>query len=266
VSLVRFPVLLLIVVALGIAVIPGARADDCADRARCGFCRLAVWLGILAALPAARTASAHESLAAFVHHHCVVVVGPRNIDVHARLEFYDSLSLRGRLHTSEGGETSHEHLGEHISAAAAELEGGFELVIDGSPVEVLPMYAPEVGQLRDRWAAGPLGHVLRLTYFARTPETLRADSRISVADRLWPNAPAICHFRVSGRDGVRVAPDESARQTSPAELGYRMLQARCVEVAEEPTPDGEQALRAPRSLFLTLTSALLSIADRLLGF
>jgi len=179
---------------------------------------------------AASDAHAHAILMTFIRHEAKVVVGPRNIDITVELTFYEypSLGERRRMDRDHDEAITTAELSVYMAGLAETLRDSVTLSVDDRPLTVVPLYDPQIDLLEVPKVA-PSHHILRLFCFARTPDWLRAGSRIRIEDKLWPDAPRIDVLDAGGKDGVRVTPDDGERpsQTSEGVTGPRVISLSC---------------------------------------
>lgn len=166
----------------------------------------------------------------FIRHEAKVVVGPRNIDITVELTFYEypSLAERRRMDRDHDEVISEAELSSHLAGLREMLRDAVSLSVDGRALPVVPLYDPQIDLLG---AAGvvPSHHVLRLFFFARTPEWLRAGSRLCIEDKLWPDAPRIDALDAVGRDGFGIVAEEGQgpRPMPEAATGPRGISLVC---------------------------------------
>ncbi len=187
-------------------------------------------LAVSTCLRDAPTAGAHAILMTYIRHEAKVVVGPRNIDITVELTFYEypSLGERRRMDRDHDEAITTAELSVYMAGLAETLRDSVTLSVDGRPLTVVPLYDPQIDLLEVPKVA-PSHHILRLFCFARTPDWLRAGSRIRIEDKLWPDAPRIDVLDASGKDGVRITPDDGERpsQTSEGATGPRVISLSC---------------------------------------
>jgi len=177
------------------------------------------------------TISAHEILKKYIHHNIVMYVGRNNIDIELSLEFYENNSLqeRQRMDSDHDGEITTSEVDKYLNSLADQFEKGLKLVIDNNEIEILPLYNPRLEFLKNNLVS-PTTHIIRLTYFARTPKSFSAGSKIVLEDLLWPSIPLISRFNVIGKDGIRIAAAESDSDLGIASKGGkkgRLFLATC---------------------------------------
>lgn len=154
-------------------------------------------------------ASGHPLFMTFIEHRDYLTVGAKNIDIRIELTFFEMRSQieRRRMDGDGNGTIASAETRAYLNTLAEQVDKGVTLLIDGREVEVYPMYSPALDLLGVDQIA-PVHHRLRLTYFARTPEWIKAGSRIELCDRLWAGVSAIPHFVADGRDGFRLEAGE----------------------------------------------------------
>ena len=164
----------------------------------------------------AQAASGHPLFMTFIEHRNFLTVGAKNIDIRVELTFFEVRSQieRRRMDGDGDGTITPTEVAAYLNAITEQVDAGVILRIDGREVEVYPMYGPALDLLGvDRIA--PVHHRLILTYFARTPEWLKTDSRIKLTDGLWPGVSAVPHFVAEGQDEILLEAKES-RLDNPA--------------------------------------------------
>jgi hypothetical protein len=122
------------------------------------------------------------------------------------------------------------------------------LTIGGRAVALVSLYDPELDLLDVRTIA-PAHHVLRLFFFARTPDGMAAGDEIELTDRLWAGAPTLAVSRATGSGGVGVASNTRVQSAaSPAASAGVVSRARVLAMPERPSAGGrpvEGGLAAP---------------------
>jgi len=194
---------------------------------------LAGMLFLVGGLHGERAASAHALFMTCVQHRTAVTVGPANIDITIELTFFEvrSMSERRRMDADGDGTITSAEIHAYLARIADSLDGGVRLRVAGRPVEVMPLYRPEVDLLGVDQVA-PCHHVLRLFYFARTPEWLARGSEIVIDDGLWQHTARIGSLEITGQDGVRMAgPADAASRSDIDETGKPLvMSASCLAV------------------------------------
>lgn len=171
----------------------------------------------------------------FIRHDAKISVGPRNIDVVLELTFheYPSLAERRRMDRNHDEAITEAELKTYLDGLTGSLRDALTLHVDDRPLEVIPLYDPQI-DLLDTVSVAPAHHVLRLSWFARTPEWLHIGSRMRMQYRLWSEAPRIDVLSVAGRDGVRLVADDVSRLSLSSEVaaGPREISLSCHAVPD----------------------------------
>jgi hypothetical protein len=195
-------------------------------------------LGTGAILWSAPDARAHAIFMTYARHGVKVDAGPVNIDIHIELTFYEypSLAERRRIDRDHNEAISETEIREYLAGLADTLNQAVSMEVDGRAVEVIPLFDPQVDLLGVEGVA-PSHHVLKLSYFARTPKWLRSGSRIVLEERLWPATPRLGQLDIVNHDGVQVVAEQS---DSPAEFqegveGPWRMPLRCETAPLKPT-------------------------------
>jgi hypothetical protein len=198
--------------------------------------RLALSATVLALLHAGHAASAHPILMTYIQHHASATVGVTNVDIRLELTFFEvrSTTERRRMDADHNGAITASEIRNYLAGIAPSLESGVHLSVGGRRVDLVPLYDPEINLLGVNEVA-PSHHLLRLFYFARTPEWLKPGDEIAIEDNLWPHAAAICSFEANGQQGFRIAPrqDSGAASTSEAASAPHVMRAQCLTVPRE---------------------------------
>jgi hypothetical protein len=231
--------------------------------ARSGLPILLVALATGTTLSTASDAHAHAILMTFIRHEAKVVVGPRNIDIVLELTFYEypSLAERRRMDRNHDDSISPEEVAGYLASLADTLRDGVTVSVDDRPVQVIPLYDPQV-DLLGASSVAPSHHLLRLSYFARTPDWLHASSRIRAECRLWPETPRIDVLNAAGSDGIQIVPDDaSGLPSSPeAATGPRIVTLSCQTAARPEMPlaaaSGSQGMVRPRRIWALVAGTL----------
>ena len=171
-----------------------------------------------------------------VTHQARIIAGPADIDLEIELRFFGTSSKRERQRMDRDGDgaITNEEANEYLSRLAPQLKDAVGLMVDDRPVNVFPLYEPELDVSGDPRSQSS-SHSLRVAYFARTPKWLRAGSLIVFEERLWQQVPALCLLSAKGQDGVQL---EAARTTDsffPANAA-RLFRARCRASSREINP------------------------------
>ena len=149
-------------------------------------------------------ASAHPALRDFVQHRAVIAAGATHVDVSLELTFYEHVSAaeRARMDADADGRVSAAEGRRYLASLAATFEDGVVLTVDGAPLDLAALDEPRL-DLMDDARVGPHPHAVRLSYFARTPPTLRPPSVLELRDRLWSNTAALRSIEIGGTDAFR---------------------------------------------------------------
>lgn len=181
----------------------------------------------------AQIARGHAVFMTYIQHDVRVSVGPENIDITLEMTFneFPSLTERRKMDRDADGRITPDEIKSYLAGLEDKLRGRLTAAVDGQPLTVMPLFEPRVDLLGvDR--AAPAHHVLRLFYFARTPEFLHADSEIVIEDHLWPDAPTLSLFEATGADGVRVSTDSAISGLTETSDGPPVMRVRCLAVPE----------------------------------
>lgn len=205
---------------------------------------LLLWIGWLGgAVPA----SSHEVLAQYLQHRVAVTLGARHVDVTVELTFFEDGSAHEREHMDADGDgrLSRAETDAWLRQLEPRLAGAITLRLDGRPVALIPLRAPELDLLGDE-RVGRSHHRLTLFFFAPTPVDLVPGAEVVVEDRLWPKSRAVVVLQVEGRDGARLeAASLGDSLRLPAREGEpRMFKAR-VLTPPRAAPPAEHS-RKPR--------------------
>jgi hypothetical protein len=215
--------------------------------------------------------AAHPVLMTYVTHRVTVTPGPVNIDVQVELTFneYPSLSERRRMDADHNGRIDASEMGLYTQSLVERTADAVTLAADGRDLELVPLYTPELG-LQGADQVVPVHHVLRLFYFARTPEGLHAGSEFVLEDKLWPGVPSITVPALRGGDGFRGAVLESeppGGEAEPRRSCFRMevvpaphpVQATMGEAAGAHTPLASAAHHRSRGLAAVYSGVILPV-------
>jgi hypothetical protein len=167
--------------------------------------RLGALLLVVGWLGGAVPASPHEVLAQYLQHRVAVTLGARHVDVSVELTFFEDGSEHEREHMDADGDgrLSRAETDAWLRQLEPRLAEAITLRVDGRPVALIPLRAPELDLLGD-WRVGRGHHRLTLFFFASTPADLAAGAEVVVEDRLWPKVRALVALQVEGRDGARL--------------------------------------------------------------
>jgi hypothetical protein len=177
---------------------------------------------------------AHSALDDCIHHRIRLEVDANNIDITVELFFHAHRSEEERWLMDEDfdGRITSGEIREYLRHSAGRFKKGLQLSIDGRPLRVVPLYAPDL-KLHNTHFTENHPHELRLYYFARTPKWLQPGSIITLRDNLWKSSPAICSLSVRGKGNCRLAvEDRAASPLSPHNFGgHRQMQIRSLEAS-----------------------------------
>jgi hypothetical protein len=150
-------------------------------------------------------APAHEVLVQYLQHRVALTLGARHVDVTVELTFFEDGSEHEREHMDANGDgrLSRAETDAWLRQLEPRLAEAITLRVDGRPVSLIPLRAPELDLLGD-WRVGRGHHRLTLFFFASTPADLAPGAEVVVEDRLWPKVRALVALRVEGRDGARL--------------------------------------------------------------
>ena len=160
---------------------------------------------------APQTAVGHAVYMTYVRHDVNVMVTPQNIDFTVELTFHEvsSLTERQRMDRDRDGAITAGEISDYLADLTDEFDRNIQLKIDDKPLELIALYDPQIDLLGTD-GIEPTHHVLRLFYFARTPASLTAGSRITLTETFWPNVPALRSTQATGRDGITAVADDDA--------------------------------------------------------
>jgi hypothetical protein len=164
-----------------------------------------VGMGLCMLLAVALSVAGHEVLTTYIQHRVGVVVAARYLDVTVELTFFEDGSEHEREHMDADGDgrLSRAETDAWLRQLEPRLAEAIKLRVDGRPVALIPLRAPELDLLGD-WRVGRGHHRLTLFFFASTPPTWRPGAEVVVEDRLWPKVRALVALQVEGRDGARL--------------------------------------------------------------
>ena len=167
--------------------------------------RLGALLLVVGWLGGAVPASPHEVLAQYLQHRVALTLGARHVDVTVELTFFEDGSEHEREHMDADGDgrLSRAETDAWLRQLEPRLAEAITLRVDGQPVSLIPLRAPELDLLGD-WRVGRGHHRLTLFFFASTPADLAAGAEVVVEDRLWPKVRALVALQVEGRDGAQL--------------------------------------------------------------
>jgi hypothetical protein len=201
-----------------------------------------------------RPAYGHAEFMSCIQHRITARVGITNIDITVELTFFEirSLAERERMDTNQDKVVTDDEVKAYLEQLAETFNQGIRLMVGGRPVDLAPLYAPEIDLLMVKKVA-PCHHVLLLYYFARTPAWLAPGTEVVITDDLWPTVTALCSLEVAGKDGCRFAAG-SMPSTSGA-VGPWTLSARCVSgPTRQIAPGGRDGVSRARFAGLAATA------------
>ncbi len=182
---------------------------------------------------------AHVELEQYLQQRVTAIVTPANVDITLELLFTSPVSLeeRHKIDADMDGVLSGEEVEDYLDAVAAEAEEGITLRVDGIPLHLVPLHDLELDFL-DSSGVEAHPHVLRLYFFARTPETFHAGSTLSLDSTLWTDAPSLVASTVYGENGIEMngAPNPGLRRPSDLTRSLRVVTATCKSVNEKASP------------------------------
>ena len=191
------------------------------------------------ALTLAREAAAHDLYTKFIQHRVQVEVGAQHIDLTVDLTFFEEWSSRERrqMDADRDGRITRAEIEWYLGKNAPALAKQVKLLVSGHELPLAELYEPEVDLLGSD-QAGPGHHRLRLFFFARPPVSLRANDRLVIEDRLWPDTRALVTVQAEGRDGATLEPEKLTDPSfPPAQPGEaRVFSVRCLQPPKAP-PD-----------------------------
>ncbi|MBI4579489.1 MAG: hypothetical protein HY718_07300 [Planctomycetes bacterium] len=184
-----------------------------------------------------------------IEHRAHVEVGAVNIDVTIELRFneFQSLAERRRMDADRDGRLSPAERSGYLKRVGRQVADAFRLACRGRPLDLIELYDPEIDFLGVE-GISPSHHVLKLSYFARTPADLAARDDLSFEDRSWPTAPALWFFTAGGKDGIVLKVEADAATTQPATANPPSATSRPAPAATQPV--GAQTVLAGRCVIL----------------
>lgn len=189
----------------------------------------------------AASAWAHPVYMDHIEHQILVRVGHDNIDITVELRFNEvqSLAQRRRMDSDRDGRISQAERDRYLRRMRRELAEAFRLTHEGKPLDVIELYAPELDLLGAE-GVSPGHHILRLTFFARTPSPLTAPANLEFEDASWPGPPALWLFRATGASGIDLRTPPVAT-TAPADSEPRRMGQMIIHAISERPPTSRPA-------------------------
>lgn len=180
------------------------------------------------------SASAHVELEKYLQQRVTTTVSRTNVDITIEVLFTGSASLNERrLMDADGdGTLSSSETQEYLKAIALAAESKVVLRADGKQCAMTPLYDAELDFLD---SAGIVAHphVLRLYFFARTPESFHAGTSLTLDSMLWADAPSLIASTVRGEEGIDMlgSPNPGLQRPSPMTNSVRIMTATCRSAA-----------------------------------
>jgi hypothetical protein len=156
--------------------------------------------------PAVAT-QAHPVYMDHIEHRVELTVGSTNIDISIELRFNEvqSLAERRRMDIDRDNAISQAECEGYLRRITGPSRTDFQLSCDGRALELIQLYDPQIDFLGVN-GVSPNHHVLKLSYFARTPATVVKSTKKAVElafeDRSWRGVPALWLFAANARDGL----------------------------------------------------------------
>ncbi|GMV92273.1 MAG: hypothetical protein AMXMBFR82_20510 [Candidatus Hydrogenedentota bacterium] len=193
---------------------------------------------------------AHVELEQYLQQRVTAIVTPANVDITLELLFTSPVSReeRHKIDADLDGVLSGDEVKDYLDAVASEAERGITLRIDGIPLPLIPLHDAELDFL-DSSGVEAHPHVLRLFFFARTPESFHTGSTLSLDSTLWTDAPSLVASTVYGENGIEMngAPNPGLRRPSELTKSLRVVTATCKTVKGKASP-GEGVIPAGDSV------------------
>jgi len=183
----------------------------------------------------ALAARAHVELEQYLQQRATAVVTPAHIDLTLEILFTSPVSLaeRTKMDANGDGALSENERRAYLDSVAERAEEDLKLRIDGELTMLTPLYDAELDFL-DSEGVAPHPHVLRLFYFARTPEAFHNGSTLTLDSRLCTDGPSLVASSVRGEQGIKLRGAQSPGLTRPSGPSkfIRILEAKCVSKGE----------------------------------
>ena len=159
---------------------------------------------------------AHESPERTARQNYWVSVDARNINIEVTTTFFARRELVGALPGDQKSDITFETRID--PELLAESNGGnLKLQVDGKSVPLYRLHRPELELAGPEESPRP--SFLRLTFFARTPDWLKQDSRITLQNYLPGQSSLESFFRIEGLDGYRLTQGDSPLRVAGTPLG-----------------------------------------------
>lgn len=173
-------------------------------------------------------AFAHADLSEYVQHEATLDAHGEYIDITLQLTFFDELAeaRRRSLDRDGNGDISPEEQTALKKALLLEAEKAIVLQADGTGVELVSRFDPEIECAVPGSGGAHLRFVIRLHFFAERPPLPAGGVSLELTDGLLGDIPAMASLRVTGKDGLSISAIDEAREHSrtagaPASLIFK---------------------------------------------
>ena len=165
---------------------------------------------------------AHESPERTARQNYGISVDSRNIDIEVTTTFFARREPAGDLPTDQASDIQFETRVDP-ELLAQSTGGNLKLQVDGKTVPLYRLHRPELELAGPEDSPRP--RLLRLTFFARTPDWLKEGSRIRLQNYLPGQSQVESFFRIEGLDGYRFSQGDNPLRVAGTPLGLLTFEA-----------------------------------------
>lgn len=147
----------------------------------------------------AGNSSAHEGLGRFIQHGLTVHFREHYIDIEIELRFsaHNAERERRQMDSDHDGIVAPSELRAFLKQRASGFDDEVSLRIGKTPAALTSLFDPEIDLMGSK-DVGPYPFTLRLVYFAPVPESIHAESVLTVEEGLWRDTLSSGLLRVGG--------------------------------------------------------------------
>ena len=175
---------------------------------------MALWIAVPCGL-----AMAHSTLSAYVQHDVLLEASKAYLDITVQLTFFDdeAEAQRRALDVNGDGNFSAKERAAFEKALVAKAEKTLLLYVDGTALELVPRFDPEIACAVPPGGEAHLRFEIRLHFFADLPALPDGRAALEVHDSLFADVPAMASLRVAAKDGIQISAANGGRERPRAE-------------------------------------------------
>ena len=196
-----------------------------------------------------RSACGHGLPDAAIGFDVTVVVDARHIEITADMDLPTgfAVDLRNQLDQDHDYQVQSADEQQRLLWVIQAGDGPIRFTVDGTHVELAPLYNPQL-RILTRASASLRGRgQLRASWFGYTPEGIRPGSRLEFTQTLWDSLPADVRLNLVGKDGLSLRGGKLVSKTfaPKQERAFHFAVERGIRAERKGDPDPPSTAKPP---------------------